>query len=216
MKNLYIFDFDGTIADTKTIVKRGIIEYSKNNSLPTPNVDLVCYGYSNPDLYDFGWNVEKDKQREIMDKAFIFITNKIKNMEYVPNLFDKTKETIEKLYNDGNTLAICTSREKNSTMQILKHYDLEKYFTTFKTRDDVKLRNKNPKPAPDLILEILEELNFDKNNSYIIGDTDADIDGGKNAGIKTIGVSWGYYTKEDMEKTKPGHIIDSFEELIGI
>ncbi|MDR0423746.1 MAG: HAD family hydrolase [Rickettsiales bacterium] len=213
MTNLYIFDFDGTIADTKSLVKKGLIEYSEQNNLPLPDVETICYGYSNPDLYDFKWGVDKERQKELMDKAFIMITNKIANMEYIPELFNNCKKVIKGLYEKGHTLSICTSREKEAVIQILKHYDLEKYFTSLRTREDVKIRDKKPKPNPELILEIIDELNFDKKNTYIIGDTDADIQGGKNAKIKTIGVTWGYFSKQDMEKLEPDYIIEDFSEV---
>lgn len=216
MEKLFIFDFDGTIADTKSIVRRGLLDYSKENSLPTPNVDLICNYYANPDSYDFGWGVDKEKQKYLMDKAFIEITEKITDGTYIPELFGEAKKIIEKLYDDGYTLSICTSREKRACDRVLSHYGLEKYFKTMKTRDDVTERKKKPKPNPDLILEIIDELGFKKENSFIIGDTDGDIYGGKNAKINTIAVDWGYFTKEELEKLNPNYIIDKFEDFLSI
>lgn len=213
MDKLVIFDFDGTLFDTKSIVKQGLLDFSKENDLPMPDVELICYGYSNPDVYDFGWGVDKEKQKYIMDKAFIMISDKINEGIYIPNIFKNTKEILEILSNKGVTLSVCTSREKEATLNVLEHYDIKKYFKTFRTREDVTARNKKPKPNPELLFEIMDELDFDKNNTCIIGDTDSDVFAGKNAGIKSIGVSWGFYDKEKLKDCGPDFIIDDFLEL---
>ncbi len=213
MDKLFIFDFDGTLFDTKSIVKQGLLNFSEENSLPVPDTELICYGYSNPDIYDFGWGLEKERQREMMDRAFIMISNKINEGIYIPNMFKNTKEILEILSNIGITLSICTSREKEATISVLEHYDIKKYFKVFKTREDVTLRNKKPKPNPELVLEIMDELNFEKENTYIIGDTDSDIIAGRNAGIKSIGVSWGFFEKEKLKSYNPDFLIDDFLDL---
>ncbi|HSQ97926.1 MAG TPA: HAD family hydrolase [Rickettsiales bacterium] len=213
MKKLFIFDFDGTLVDTKTIVKNGILDFSKENSLPVPDIDLICLGYSNPDNYDFGWGVDKQKQKEIMDKTFISISEKISNGTYIPTMFKNTEEILKILSENGSTLAICTSREKDACLNILEYYNIKKYFKIFKTREDVTLRNKKPKPNPELVLEIIDELSFKKENTFIVGDTDADIIAGKNANIKSVGVSWGYFGKEQIKNCNCDFIIDDFLEL---
>jgi phosphoglycolate phosphatase len=167
----------------------------------------------NPDAYDFKWGVDKEKQKSLMDEAFVMISDKIACGDYVPELFKNTKKIIKKLYDERHILSICTSREKDATINILEYYDIKKYFTCFRTREDIKLLGKKAKPDPELILEIIEELNFDKKNVFMIGDTDADIKGGQNAGIKTIGVSWGYFTKEQLIKCGADIIIEDFLEI---
>lgn len=216
MSKLFIFDFDGTLFDTKKLVKQGLLDFSKENSLPLPDVDLICYGYSNPDIYDFGWGVNKGKQKELMDKAFIMISDRITNGIYIPEIFKNTKELLIALTNKGFTLSICTSREKNATIKILEYYDIKKYFKLFKTRDDIILRNKKPKPSPELIFETMEELGFGNNDTFIIGDTNADIEAGRNANVKSIGVSWGYQGKEKLIEFKSDFIIDDFLEILNL
>ncbi len=213
MKKLFIFDFDGTLVDTKSIVKKGILDFSKENLLPVPDIELICLGYSNPDNYDFGWGVDKQKQKELMDKAFILISEKISKGVYIPNIFKNTIEILKILSAKDSMLTICTSREKSACLNMLEYYDIKKYFKVFKTREDITLRNKKPKPDPELVLEIVDELKFKKENTFIVGDTDADIIAGKNANIKSIGVSWGYFSKEQLKNCNCDFIIDDFLEL---
>lgn len=213
MKKLYIFDFDGTIADTKSVVKQGLIDFSNENNLSIPDVEAICYGYANPDNYDFKWGVDKKTQKELMDKAFIQTSIRISNGIYIPELFPHTVEIMDYLFSQGNDLAVCTSREKGATIDILERNHLSKYFKTYRTREDVTVRGKKAKPNPELILEIIDELGYEKQDCFMIGDTDGDIKGAENASIESIGVSWGYFTKQQLKDCGCKNIIDDFLEL---
>lgn len=56
-------------------------------------------------------------------------------------------------------------------------------------------------------------LDANKENTYVIGDAVVDIITGKNAGAKTIAVPYGLDTKEELQKVRPDHIIDSVTQL---
>lgn len=215
-KKLFIFDLDGTLADTKALVKKGVLDFSSENKLPIPDVDAICYGYCNPDNYDFKWGVNKEEQKRLMNDAFVYVSDKIALGLYTPQLFPNAIKLITKLYEMGNVLAICTSREGEACFNILKNYSISDYFSSFRTRDDVSLKDKKPKPDPELILEIIEEQGFDKSNVFMVGDTDADIFGARNAGIKSIAVSWGYFSLEQLRETEPDYLINDFLEILEI
>ena len=213
MKKLYIFDLDGTIADTKEIVVQGLIDYSIKNCLPPPHVELICKNYINPDDCDFGWGVNKEEQRNLMNEAFLWTTNKISNGSYTPKIFENAKKLIEIIYNNGHMLAICTSREAIACYKILEDNNLKKYFKVIKTRDDIS-HCKKPKPSPDLIFEIIDEIEISKKDTFIVGDTDGDILSRKNAGINTIAVCWGFLSKEFLGRLKPDYLIEKMEDVL--
>ena len=70
------------------------------------------------------------------------------------------------------------------------------------------------KPAPEPLQMICKELNVDVKNTVMIGDTELDIQCGKNAGSFTCGVSYGYRTKELLEIEKPDFIVESINQDI--
>ncbi|GHU27296.1 hydrolase [Bacilli bacterium] len=216
MKKLYVFDFDGTIADTKPLFKKGILEVSRNNNLPTPDMEAICFGWASPDDYDFKWGVDKKRQRELLMESLVMVSKKIVIGEYVSELFNNAKNIIEKLYGEGNALAIFTARGEEATAKVLEQHDIKKYFKTFRSGDDAIARNKKPKPDPELLLEIMDELGFDsdRDNVFMIGDTGADIESGKSAKVKTIGVSWGGYdTVEHLISCGADFIVYDFMEI---
>lgn len=59
----------------------------------------------------------------------------------------------------------------------------------------------------------MDEMQISADQIIFIGDTAGDISEGKQAGVETIGVSWGYNTKEQISDAKPDFIADTVEEL---
>jgi phosphoglycolate phosphatase-like HAD superfamily hydrolase len=72
------------------------------------------------------------------------------------------------------------------------------------------------KPAPDMLLHICDELQSKPNETIIIGDTELDIECGKNAEALTCGVSYGYRTKEFLISLKPDFVIDDLKEVLSL
>lgn len=70
-----------------------------------------------------------------------------------------------------------------------------------------------PKPSPEGIHIILKELNISSNKAIMIGDSTHDIEAGKDAGVFTCGVSYGYRSKELLVSARPDLIIDNIKDL---
>jgi phosphoglycolate phosphatase len=218
MKNqkLFVFDFDGTLADTKGLLTKGATDYSLQHNMPIPNIEAIAIGYSNPDSYDFGWGLIGEEQRYHMDKMFIDIANKITDGTYTPDLFDYTQEMLKTLNNSKHDIALCTAREKQPCVTTLQKYEILDIFKSFRTREDVTERNIKPKPNPDLLLEIIDELKFHKNDVYMVGDTVVDIQIAKNSGVKSVAVSWGYHDEKTLKQENPDYYIKNFREILKI
>ncbi|MCR5662659.1 MAG: HAD family hydrolase [bacterium] len=69
------------------------------------------------------------------------------------------------------------------------------------------------KPAPDMILEAVRQLGSSLDRCVYIGDSEVDIETGKNAGIPVITVSWGFRSRNELIKSGASVIADSAEEL---
>lgn len=75
---------------------------------------------------------------------------------------------------------------------------------------------KNVKPHPEGVHLIAEAFQANPSETIIIGDSDADILAGKNAGIRTAGVTWGITPPEKMKSCNPDFIFENPEELLCI
>ncbi len=97
-------------------------------------------------------------------------------------IFSGTKKTLEKL--DTYKKAIITNTPRNCTFQILKKYEIKKYFDVLITSDQIE----NGKPAPDMINKACEKLEVNPGNCVFIGDTKNDVKAGNKAGCTVIGI----------------------------
>ena len=75
---------------------------------------------------------------------------------------------------------------------------------------------KEAKPKPEPVLKTLATMQFEANETLVVGDMAVDILMGANAGAKTCGVTWGNGTKEELQKAGADFIIDNMQELIEI
>lgn len=125
--------------------------------------------------------------------------------------FAKTKNTLKKLRNKGLLIAAVSNRLHASLIHSLKLTETFDYFDVIVCADDVR----NPKPHQEHLLVALEQLKVQPENVYMVGDTGQDILAGKNAGVKTVGVTYGFLGA-DVAKHNPDYLIDDIEELLEI
>jgi phosphoglycolate phosphatase len=64
------------------------------------------------------------------------------------------------------------------------------------------------------ILYAIKKYDVAPQDIYYIGDTTGDIKEGKQAGVKTVGITWGWHSKEKMAAAKPDYLFDAPQELL--
>ncbi|HEX8974023.1 MAG TPA: HAD family hydrolase [Patescibacteria group bacterium] len=122
-------------------------------------------------------------------------------------VFPWVQEILQDLSYD-NELAVLTSSIPASVMPSLK--PLAGFFSRIITNDHVS----RIKPDPEGINLIVRESGYERANVIMIGDADVDILAGKNAGVGTVGVTWGVFTHEQLSAHNPDVIINDPYELI--
>jgi len=107
---------------------------------------------------------------------------------------------------DWTLLAIATGKAKRGLDAMITGHGLEGYFQSAQSAD-----GHPSKPHPSMIHTCLAETGVDAAQTVMIGDTTFDMDMGRAAGVKTIGVSWGHHP---VERLNADIIIPSFAELL--
>jgi phosphoglycolate phosphatase len=104
-------------------------------------------------------------------------------------------------------LAVATGKSKRGLDKLIESHGLEGYFLSQQVADF------HPsKPHPAMVEACLAETGINAAQAVMIGDTTFDIDMGRAAGVKTIGVSWGYHPVETLNADT---IIHSYDALLG-
>lgn len=208
MIDTFLFDFDGTVADTipgimitleKTAVAMGI-PYDLNYAKSLVGTPLVVMGV---DLCG------KERAAEFVDtyrkEYFTWGADKIR-------YYDGMEDLLKSLTNNGYTCAVVTSKRRDSLENNLNFLNGHKYFDLLVTKESTDFFKPHPAPAEYAITG----LNADPKQAVMIGDTHYDIECGRGAGLKTIGVTWGIEPKEKIQNAHPDYIADTPQELLEI
>ncbi|MEI0531302.1 HAD hydrolase-like protein [Brachyspira pilosicoli] len=220
MKSKYkniLFDLDGTITDSANgitnAVKYGIKKMSEiypdlNIVLPEDNILRKFIG---PPL-DISF---KKYIYDNQDKAMEFI--KYYREDYNGNnglfnctLYDGIYDLIKTLYNNNFNTYLATAKPLESAVRIIKHFDLDKYFTNmYGAILGGAIKNKL-----DVLKEASLKENFNKNETIMIGDRIDDIEASKNMGFDSIAVRYGFGNDEEFRDAT--YIVNNTKEILDI
>ena len=206
MSKAILFDLDGTLTDSGEGIINCAILALEHYGLPIPDREEMRT-FVGPPLHEsfIRHGVPADKADEAIA---------IYRSRYIPiGAFENTpypgiRELLEKLKDQGYTLYVATSKPETTSVKILEHFDMAKYFDRICGASMDQSRS-----SKEAVIEYLLQLNGRSDNMIMVGDTKFDIIGAKAHGIPGIGVSWGYGKVEDMEKAGAAAIAHSTGEL---
>lgn len=197
-----VFDFDGTIADTLSVVIRIANRFAEH------------YGYRKIPLSDLP-KIREKKPNEVLKHLGIsifklpIVVRKIRfemNKEIAHlNTSADLKGTLVKLKESGCVLGILTTNSRENVMEFLKNNNLELFDFVYSGR---AVFGKSR-----LLKKLMKAKTIPHNDPIYVGDEIRDVEAAKKAGIKVIGVSWGYNTKNALQKAHPDYIVEKPEEL---
>jgi phosphoglycolate phosphatase len=205
---LIIFDLDGTLVNSIPDLTDAL-NYSANfNDIQNFTVEevtkMVGGGITLLIETAFGLKSEDLNFSNFYDP---FIKYYKKHSNYKSQLYPGVREAIIEL--KSKKLAIISNKRDDLTTQVVKDFNIYKYFSFVLGGTDSIAK----KPSAEPINFILEKLGVEKNNAIFVGDSEADIMCAKNAGIKCVAVTYGYRNKEQIEILKPDFIINNINEL---
>lgn len=209
---LLIFDFDGTIADTQSIITKTMMMTIDELHLEKRTAEQCRAMIGLPlaeafiTLLGIDW-ATADACAETYRRIF-----EMNNVPGAVGLFPHVAETMRHLAAEGCTLTIATSRHHASVERFLSELGLLDCVSYILGADDVE----RAKPDPFPVLKTLSDLHFAPEEALVIGDTSFDILMGGRAGVCTCGVSYGNGTVEQLQEAHADYIIDDFSQLYDI
>lgn len=210
---LVIFDFDGTLADTKeniiltfqmTMKELGVEIKSRQECAATIGLTLEdAFKVLYPGMAAEKYILLRDTYRRIFKE-----NRKI----LVPGLFPEVMETLEELRRRGYLMSIASSRLSPSLQSFLEDMKIAHLFEYAVGGDNVE----HPKPAPDAVLQILRHYNLSAEEAFVVGDMPFDINMATNAGVKSCGVTWGNADAAQLKESGANYVIDKMSQLLEI
>jgi phosphoglycolate phosphatase len=110
----------------------------------------------------------------------------------------------------GGRKTTATTKGTSTTRMVLEQFGLIRHFDHVQGTDGFPA-----KPEPDVLLKSIETLGVRPQDCLFVGDSAADMEAGRRAGIRTCAVTWGYGEPEEMSRWNPDFWIDAPHELVG-
>ena len=205
-KNI-LFDLDGTLTDSGEGIINCAILALEHFGLPIPSREALRVIVGPPldqSFIRFGVPKERTDEAIRVYRSRYTTVGKFENYPY-PGI----RETLQALKASGHRMFVATSKPEGMSVEILEKFELAQYFELIcgATLDGSRSHK------ADVIAYLLGQVGS-LENVVMVGDTKFDVLGAKEHGIPTIGVAWGYGTREEMLEAGAVAIAEKPEDLL--
>lgn len=211
---LAIFDMDGTLIDSQVLIIGAMARAFESLGFAAPCREAVLsiIGLSLPQAMDRLAPAQANADTitaltAAYRNAFVELRARTGGEASVP-LYPGAREALQALSTAGWTLGVATGKARRGVDHVFSAHDIGHYFATVQTAD-----GHPSKPHPAMILTAMAETCAAPEATVMIGDTTFDMDMGRAAGVRSIGVSWGYHAEADLRRSGASDILYHFDEL---
>ena len=193
---LALFDCDGTLVDGQAGVINAMEAAFSGAGLPLPQRHLIrrAVGLSLPQAIRLLAPDLPEELRKELDQAYRDSFRAARESgALVEPLYDGIAELIGTLSAAGWLLGVATGKSRRGLDHCLAMHGLTAHFCTLQTAD-----SHPSKPHPSMVDAALAESGADQGATVMIGDTQYDMAMAVNAGVRAIGVDWGYHTAQEL------------------
>lgn len=208
----YIFDFDGTLADTTNLIADSQMEVLQ--SLGVDSVDREDLWAMNGMRLDVSFSLITGETDPVIQSEAVEHYHRVAFRRTLKEgkLFDGAIETLRELKRRGHKIGIMTMRRREGFDRILKQTGLSELTDAFVCDSDVA----HSKPATDMVDVLMDSLGAAPEDTIIVGDTSFDIEMANNCGAAGVAYTGGGHTRKVLELQQPHAIISSIRELLEV
>lgn len=208
-KEHLLFDLDGTLTDPKEGITKSV-QYALNAfGIPAEDRDKLCC-FIGPPLKDsfmefYGFS-EEDAIKGVLSYREYF-----KDKGMLDNkVYEGAQRVLEALVKKGKKLYVASSKPEIFVRKILEHFELDSYFVFAGGADLEGTRDKKA----DVIRYVIKECQLsDLSKIVMIGDRKHDILGAKEVGIDSVGVLYGFGSRQELEDAGADLIAETIFDL---
>lgn len=214
MTQLIVFDCDGTLVDSQAVIVACAQDAFAAMGLVAPSPERIRHivGLSlEPAMRVLLGRDDPVLSRRIADAYRDSFFRRRAMPDHDEPLFSGVVETLEALRQRDITMGIATGKTMRGLVQILGRHTIAEYFVTLQTAD---LHPSKPHPA--MLEAAMRETGFTPDRTWIIGDTTYDIEMGRFAGCRGIGVAYGNHPAEALRKAGASDVLDRIDALLDL
>jgi len=199
---LFLFDFDGVLVDSLDVYEKTVTD-----CLQKINQPLTRGREEFLELFDNNFYESLEKKGVNLDVFMEAAEDIIAQIDYSKMKPFKAMLPVLHDLRKNHTLIVISSYDSPTIQEALRLYHFNGIFQEI-LGSDFKFSKK------EKILHAANKYSSVPHDIYYIGDTIGDIKEGKQAGVKTVGVTWGWHSKEKMAAAKPDFLFDNPKELL--
>ncbi len=209
MKKYIFFDLDGTLTDSAEGITNSVAYVLARYGIKVEDKSSLNVFVGPPLVESFmkyyGFDREKARASVGIYREYFEDKGMFENAVYpgIPELLDGLRK-------DGYKLYVATSKPEQYSVKILEHFGLAEYFEMIGGAD----MNETRVHKGDVIRYVMESCGLiNPDEIVMIGDRENDMNGAKQNHMDSVGVLYGYGSREELENAGAGHIAETVEEL---
>ena len=203
MNHTIFFDLDGTLTDSAPGIIHSVQYALKKYGIEAEENDLRSF--IGPPLVHsfqerFGFDHDKALEAVTYYREYFTAGGMFEN-----SVYQGVEEMLQKLKEDGLVLAVATSKPELFSKQILEHFALTRYFDFI----GGAAMDESRATKVEVLSYALQELEVDPARAVMIGDRENDIEAASLLGTASIGVLYGYGSKEELSNAGAKYFADT-------
>lgn len=205
--SLVVFDWDGTVVDSPGAIVECMRAASVELGLapPDPRVASHVIGLGAHDsIRLLAPELPLERYREY---AAAYSRHFVEREHRMP-LFEGVAELLAELRGRGHQLAVATGKSRRGLDRAMLATETEGFFAATRCADETK-----PKPDPEMLLQLMRELDVAPDRILMIGDTSHDLEMARAAGVDALAVSYGAHSDDSLRACRPVGCVSRVSEL---
>ena len=207
-----IFDLDGTLVDSAADLANAMNFALAKLGRPEHSVE-VCKRMVGDGLGMFAQRALGKNRQDLRDEVLLGMKERYRDKCFeCSRLYDGIFEVVNKLRAGGIRLAVLTNKDQEDAERIVEHFfgpDTFEYVVGV-------VGGRGVKPDIGSTMRIVESIGLGCEDFLIIGDSTPDIQTAAAAKIRSVGVSWGFRSREELAEAGADIIIDRPAEILGL
>lgn len=211
MAEIFLFDLDGTLTESGTGIVNSVAYALKYFHVPVSEEKKELYRFIGPSLKDAFSGFYGFDEEQTMEAIRVYREYYTRQGIFENRVYDGVEEMLSTLKAKGKQLMVATSKPEIFARQILDHFQLSSYFDFI----GGSLISETRTDKTEVIQYVFESMEIkNRSSAVMVGDRYHDMMGAKGAGIKKVGVLYGYGTRKELEDAGADLLIETPMELI--
>lgn len=211
-KQLVIFDLDGTLLDTVADLANATNWALEQCGFLTHPVEAYYKFVGNGinKLFARALPTEYSNEENVQRIRSLFIPYYNQHNADCSRPYPGIVDLLRQLQSHGVQVAVASNKYQEATIKLTQHFFPNICFSIiFGQREEVPI-----KPAPDIVYDILQKTGVGTEHTLYIGDSGVDMQTARNAGVESVGVTWGFRGEEELREHGAMHIVHHAEDIM--